>query len=154
MLRLPKVVRLGALATSVAIPVVLAAGPLTGPAAATRPPAPTPPSTSTWPASPSNNPTPSFTWTAPSTSYNYVCSLDNNRVPCAAGSASPLAWGYQVPAASSLKDGTHTFAVRTKVTGHRPITTTYSWRQDTVPPAAPSVGQPPASTRATSVSVS
>jgi len=96
----------------------------------------------TKPANPSNVAAPTFAWAVP-TGYSYQCAHDGGKL---ASCTPPVT----LPA---LSDGSHTFTVKSSVTGARPSTTNFSWRVDTIAPAAPSIAAPPTPTRATSVSV-
>ena len=124
------------------VPVVAVAGPLAGVAEAAPKPRAAAPVYTTKPANPSNVKTPTFTWTPPS-GYSYQCAHDGSKM---AACTPPVS----LP---SLADGLHTFSVKSSVTGSRSSTTTYSWRVDTIAPAAPSITAPPSPTRATSVAV-
>jgi len=125
-----------------AVPVVAVAGPLAGTAAAAPKPHASPPAYTTKPANPTNTSTATFNWTPPA-GYTYLCSHDGSRT----SSCTPP---VTMP---SLADGLHTFTVKSQLTGARSSSSSYSWRIDTVAPAAPSVVAPPSPTRATSVAV-
>jgi len=129
-------------AVAVAVPVVAVAGPLAGVADAAAKARAASPVFSTKPANPSNVKAPTLNWTVPS-GYSYQCAHDGGKL---ATCAPPVT----LP---SLADGSHTFTVKSSVTGARSSTTNYSWRIDTVAPAAPSITAPPSPTRATSASI-
>lgn len=136
------------LAVVAGVPVAAVAGPLTGVANAAPKPRALAPAYTTKPANPSNSSSATFDW-APPTGYTYACTRDGVKL---SGTCTPPV------SFTGLADGTHTFTVRSTApqgSGLRPSTSSYSWRIDTVPPAAPSFTSPPPSpTRATSVSAS
>ena len=130
------------LVVATSVPFVAIAGPLAGVAEAAPKPRAAAPVFTTKPANPSNVKTPTFGWAVPS-GYSYQCAHDGSKL---AACTPPVTL-------SSLADGSHTFTVKSSVTGARSSTTNFSWRIDTVPPAAPSITAPPSPTRATSASI-
>lgn len=130
-------------AITLAVPVAVIAGPLAGTADAKAARTPAPQLTQK-PANPTNDTTGTFAWVSVSGTA-YSCGLDGQARSTCAGS-------FHAPA--PLADGLHTLVIRSQATGTRPSNWSYSWRVDTVAPAAPSIAAPPSQTSATSVSVS
>lgn len=129
-------------AITLAVPLAAIAGPLAG--SATAKPTRTPlPQILQKPANPTNDTTGMFSWTvAANTTYN--CGLDRApRTTCAGTFHAP----------SALTDGLHTLTIKSQTQGMRASNWSYTWRVDTVAPAAPSVTAPPSPTSATAVSV-
>src|SRR4051794_17191746 len=128
-------------AIALAVPVAVVAGPLAGTADAkpTRTPAP---QLSVKPANPTNDKTGTFAWQV-AANTTYACGLDKAQRTACAGS-------FHAP--SALADGLHTLTIRSQTSGMRAGNWSYTWRVDTVAPAAPSLTPPPSPTSATSVS--
>src|SRR4051794_4153614 len=128
-------------AIALAVPVAVVAGPLAGTADAkpTRTPAP---QLTLKPANPTNDKTGTFAWQV-AANTTYKCGLDRaQRVDCSGSFHAP----------SALADGLHTLTIRSQTSGMRAGNWSYTWRVDTVAPAAPSLTPPPSPTSATSVS--
>lgn len=130
-------------AITLAVPIAALAGPLTGAAEAAKPARTPAPQITVKPANPTNDTTGSFAWTAVA-GTTYTCGLDGAARATCAGT---------FHAASKLADGLHTLVIRSQATGSRASNWSYSWRVDTVAPAAPSIAPPPAQTSATSLAV-
>ena len=96
------------------------------------------------PPSPSNQVSPTFTFTSNKNPSTFQCQLDTGAfAPC----SSP--WTL-----SGTPEGSHTFKVRaTDSLSHTGLPTAFSWTIDTTPPQAPAIGSGPASpTNVTSAS--
>ena len=87
------------------------------------------------PPSPSNQATPTFTFTSNKSPSTFQCQLDASAfAPC----TSPQTLG-------ATPEGSHTFKVRaTDSLSHTGPPTAYSWTIDTTPPPAPAIGSGPA----------
>jgi hypothetical protein len=117
------------------------AGPMAGTAFAARPTASAQPNmTSAAPLSPSSSTTVSFTWTTVSSgqpagiSETFSCFLDGAKSNCGSGVSGTRSY-------SGLTDGTHSFFVKGKQTGHyRAVNSaTTTWRVDRTAPLPPTV---------------
>src|SRR6478609_7099917 len=89
----------------------------------------------TGPPNPSNQATPTFTFTSNKSPSTFECQLDADAfAPC----ASPRTLG-------ATPEGSHTFNVRaTDSLSHTGPPTAFSWTIDTTPPPAPAIGSGPA----------
>jgi hypothetical protein len=85
-----------------------------------------------------------FAWTSTTVGATFQCSLDGAR---ASACTSPKAY-------SGLRQGAHTFVVRTYATGPTSASTSRSWTVDTLAPPAPHVSPVAGPTRTTSAQVS
>jgi hypothetical protein len=131
--------------TAVALPFALVLG-SAGTAFAAKPPRTPAPTLTQVPAKNTNLTTATFAWT-PAANTAYTCSKDG---AVATTCASPKTY-------SSLSNGTHSFVLKAKLTtpsNAKPGATTYSWKVDTVAPAAPKISPIAGPTSNTSASVS
>ena len=131
-------------AITLAVPVACIAGPLASSAEAAPKPKTPAPSFTAKPGNPTNDTSGTFAWQV-AANTTYSCALDRAaRASCAGAFHAP----------GKLADGLHTLTIRSQTQGLRSSNFSYSWRVDTLAPAAPGVTAPPALTSDTAVSVS